>query len=119
MTAAELRVRRERLGITGEWFASYLGVQGRTWRRWEAGTSPIPDTVPRALDELTAMTSRAAEQVVAQLSGTPNPSVVVYRTDDDYWRTYPGETRLASWHRAMIARVLEQVPDLRIDYSED
>ncbi len=118
MTAAELRVIRERLGITGEWLAAYLGVQGRTWRRWEAGTSPIPDAVTRALEELTAMTEGAAAQIVAQLRDTTDPAVIVYRTDEDYWRANPGDARLASWHRAVAARVLEEIPDLHIDYRE-
>lgn len=117
MTPAEMRVIREHLGLTGEWLAARLGVQGRSWRRWEAGTAPIPDGVRIALEQLEDATARAVAQGVAQLLDAPgDPAVYTYRTDEEFHDAHPEAEYPASWHRALVARIAEQVPGLAITY---
>jgi hypothetical protein len=118
MTPAELRVVREYLGLPGEWLARVLGVQDRTWRRWEAGASPIPDGVRLRIEDMEGETAQLVHASVRHLMDIPDPCVVTYRTDADYRHAHPEVTWPASWHRALIARVAEQVPGLSITYTE-
>lgn len=55
--AAQLRVIRRGLGLTGEQLADKLSVDARTVRRWEAG-SPIPKGVWVELDDLVSLHDR-------------------------------------------------------------
>jgi len=119
MTPAELRVVREWLGLTGEWLAEGLGVQDRTVRRWEAGTSPIPDGVRIQIEELEALTAQQVEASVAQLMDMPEPTVATYRSDEDFRSAAPGVRWPASWHRAVVARVAQEVPGLVIVYRDE
>ena len=50
MTPLALRAVRDRLGLTQGAAARLVGVDGRTWRYWEAGYRPIPEPVTRLLD---------------------------------------------------------------------
>src|SRR5690606_34223992 len=52
MTAAELKVARESLGLSGDWLATYLGVNSRTVREWEQGRRPVPDWVRLEIESL-------------------------------------------------------------------
>lgn len=49
MTPAEIRSTRQRLGMTQGAAARLVGVDGRTWRRWEAGDQNMPEPVARLL----------------------------------------------------------------------
>jgi DNA-binding XRE family transcriptional regulator len=117
MTAAELRVVREYLGLTGDALAAHLGVSSRTLRHWEAGVYAIPDGVREEIEDLEEVTARAVDDAVAQLMDVPDPVAVVYRTDDEYHHAHPEITLPASWQRAVVARAAERVPGLGIDYA--
>jgi hypothetical protein len=55
MTPADILARREALGLAPSQAARLVGVDGRTWRRWEIGTQPMPYSVAvvvRALVEV-------------------------------------------------------------------
>ncbi|GAA3267606.1 helix-turn-helix domain-containing protein [Streptomyces lavendulae] len=116
MTDAEFKVVREYLGLTGDWLAAHLGVSGRTVRHWEQGKFPIPDGVRLAMEDLEARTAQFIEGVSAKLMDIPDPGVLVYRTDAEYHAANPGSEFPASWHRAVVARVAQEVPGLRIGY---
>ncbi|MFE2850534.1 helix-turn-helix domain-containing protein [Streptomyces lavendulae] len=116
MTDAEFRVVREYLGLTGDWLASHLEVSSRTVRHWEQGKYPIPDGVRLAMEDLEARTGQFIEGVSAKLMDIPDPGVLVYRTDAEYHAANPGSEFPASWHRAVVARVAQEVPGLRIGY---
>ncbi len=119
MTDAELRVVREFLGLTGEWLASRLGVQDRTWRRWEAGTSPIPDGVRVEVEQLEAETARVVGHLVEAAGSQADPELVTYRSDEQVREVLPSaEFFPASWHRAVAARVAHEVPGLVIRYDD-
>lgn len=116
MTAAELRVIREYLGLTIEWLCGHLGVQGRTGRRWEAGTHPIPDGVRLEVQRIEEQTTQIVTAAIAACMDAPDPMVLTYRTDEEYRAHHPEQSWPASWHRAVTARIAQEVPGLEIDY---
>lgn len=118
MTDAEFRVVREHLGLTGDWLAEHLGVNPRAVRRWEQGVHPIPDGVRLALESLEAQTAEFIGNAVSRLLGLPDPGILTYRTDADYKHHHPETKYSASWHRAVVARIAQEVPALRIAYWE-
>jgi hypothetical protein len=119
MTPAEFRVVREHLGLTGDWLAGHLDVNPRTVRAWEQGRYPIPDGVRVAIEDLEERTATFVAAVVAQILDVPDPVVVTYRSDAELRAAHPEVGFPASWHRAVIARVAEDVPGLAITYEED
>lgn len=117
MTSAELRVVREWLGFTGEALALLLGVQDRTVRRWEAGTTPIPDGARLDVEQLEHEADDLVGAIGADLLDVVEVAVFTYRTDAEYWTHHPERRPYpASWHRAVIARVAQDVPGLSIEY---
>ena len=119
MTDAEFRVVREYLGLTGDWLAGHLGVAPRTVRHWEQGKFPVPDGVRLAVGRLEAVTGRAVTDGIGQLMDLPDPGIVTYRTDAEYHTAHPEITFPASWHRAVVARIAQEVPALVIAYASD
>jgi transcriptional regulator with XRE-family HTH domain len=118
MTDAEMRVVREYLGLTPEWLADHLGVSARTVRHWEAGKYAIPDGVRLEVEDLEARTSEFVAGVIDKLMDLPDPGVITYRTDAEYHAAHPEIPFPASWHRAVIARVAQEVPALAIAYAQ-
>lgn len=118
MTPAELRVVREFLGLSPEWLAAHLKVSGRTVRHWEAGKYAIPDGVRLEVENLEAYTGEFVSAVVGQLMDVPDPAVFTYRDDAEYHAAHPEVSFPASWHRAVIARVAQEVPALAIAYAD-
>lgn len=118
MTDAELRVVREYLGLTPEWLADHLGVSARTVRHWEAGKYAIPDGVRLEVEDLEVRTGQFVDGVIAQFMDMPDPGVITYRTDAEYHAAHPEIPFPASWHRAVVARVAQEVPALAIAYTD-
>lgn len=116
MTAAELRVVREFLGLTPEWLGEYLKVTGRTVRHWERSKYDIPDGVRLEIEDLEHRTGTFVSGLIEQLMDLPDPAVVTYRTDAEYHAAHPDVPFPVSWHRAVVARVAQEVPGLSIDY---
>lgn len=116
MTAAELRVVREYLGLTIEWLCADLDVQGRTGRRWESGESPIPDGVRARIEEIEQQTAALVDEAIAACRDAREPEMLTYRSDADYRMHHPEAAWPASWHRAVVGRVAQEVPGLVIDY---
>ncbi|MEV0732339.1 transcriptional regulator [Polymorphospora sp. NPDC050346] len=117
MTDAEFKVVREYLGVTGDWLAGFLGVTPRTLRHWETGTYLIPDTARLALERLEQEAGEFVGVLVEKLRDARDVAVVTYRTDEDLRAAHPEVDRPASWHRAVIARVAQEVPNLSIVYA--
>lgn len=118
MSDAELRVVREYLGLSPEWLAEHLGVSGRTVRHWEAGKYAIPDGVRFEVEDLEKRTAEWIDVLVPKLLDLPEPAVAVYRTDADYHAAEPGSQFPASWHRAVVARLAQEVLGLSIAYAD-
>ena len=64
LTPAELRARRERLGLSPEELASLLYLSHATVRHWETGRRAIPPYATRLLEwaELTAPARQATDR---------------------------------------------------------
>jgi transcriptional regulator with XRE-family HTH domain len=119
MTSAELKVVREFLGLTGDWLAGHLGVSPRTVRHWEQGKYPIPDGVRLEIEDLERRTGEFVSGIVGKLMDMPDPGVLTYRDDAEYRADHPDVPFPAAWHRAVIARVAQDVPGLRIAFASD
>ncbi|MEZ7005850.1 helix-turn-helix domain-containing protein [Streptomyces sp. AD55] len=117
MTPAEFKVVREFLGLTGDWLAGYLEVSPRTVRHWEHGKYAIPDGVRLAIEDLEERTAQFVAGVVQQLMDLPDPGVITYRDDEEYHADHPEIGFPASWHRAVVARVAQEVPALSIAFA--
>lgn len=119
MTPAEFKVVREFLGLSCDWLAAYLNVSPRTVRHWEQGKYHIPDGVRLAVEELEQRTATVVSGTVDRIMDVPDPVVVTYRTDADYHAAHPDNDFPASWHRAVVARVAQEVPALSIVFADD
>lgn len=133
MSGAELRCLRECLGLTTRWLAEHLDVAERSVHRWESDAQRVPEGVAaevRRMDRVTRgelavmgdqldhrsfhVTSRSGSLMVV------DPGVITYRSDEDYRAHHPEQDWPASWHRALCARLADEVPGLRIAYwSQD
>lgn len=118
MTDAEFRVVREYLGLTGEWLAGHLGVSERTVRYWEQGRYTIPEGVRLAMEGLEEETAQFVSNVVDVLrdSNDTDLTILTYRTDAEYRAAHPEVDWPASWHRAVVARVAQEVPGVAMVY---
>lgn len=117
MTPAELKVVREFLGLSGAALGVRLDVSDRTIRHWEEGKYPIPDGVRLAVERLEAMTGELVSELIDKLMDAPDPVLVTFRSDEEC-PTIHGITLPASWHRAVAARVAQEVPGLSITYLD-
>lgn len=118
MSAAELRVIRERLGLTPEWCAHALGVAERSFTRWEAGANSVPDGVAETVHGWQEAADRAVEDAITDLDRQAEPVMLTYRTNAGY-HAATGEKWPASYHRAIAGRVAEGIDDLAIDYADE
>ncbi len=125
ITAADLRVRREALGLSQAWIAQQLGVQERAVRRWEAGDRAVPGDVAELLDRVEVETERLVEatlgglgQMLDDLDTAPaGIDLTAYPTDEALWSVHPGFAPLpASWHRAMLAQVRSYCEDTEVRF---
>lgn len=118
MTDAELRVVREFLGLTPEWLAQHLNVSARTVRHWEAGRYAIPDGVRLEIEDLERRTGEFIAGIVPKLLEMSDPGVITYRSDEEYHAAHPEVPFPASWHRAIVARIVQEVPGLIVAYAD-
>ena len=117
MTDAEFRVVREQLGLDQQWIAGCLGVALRSVQRWENGDSPVPDGVRRQMEAWERDTAETVGRAVAQLGDDRDAALATYR-DDVTYRRLDGGGWTARWHRAMVARVCDEVPGVTVVYRE-
>ena len=116
MSGAELRCLREWLGLTTRWLADHLGVAERSVHRWESGIREVPEGVAAEVLRLSEITYGVLNGLIYQLLDVPEPGVYTYMSDADYRSHHPEVDWPASWHRALCARVADEVPSLRITY---
>ena len=58
MTPSSIRTHRERLGLTQGQCARLVGVDGRTWRRWEGDEARSARTMPEPVVRLLQLMAR-------------------------------------------------------------
>jgi hypothetical protein len=117
MLDAELRCAREWLGLSDEWLAAHLGVELHTLRQWEAGTSPIPDSVRLTIKQLEELTAGSVDTLISMFVDRPHPKVSVYHSDAEYHTAAPGAVMPASWHRMVVMRTANELPGLSMVYA--
>lgn len=132
MTAAEFKVAREFLGLPGDWIAAHLlgvdrwtgepreerGIDPRMQRRWEQGAVPIPAWVRPQIEELQAIARGEVKRGIEELQASGDARVLTYFSTEHYRQYHPGAIYPASWHRAIVARIVSVV-DARIDFAPD
>ncbi len=113
-STADLRVRREALGLSRAWVAERLGVAEQSVSRWENGSRAIPDDVWEVLDEGERRAESTLDAVARELpaveidlgEGPESLDVVVYPTDAALWAAHPEFAPWpASWHRMVCGRI--------------
>lgn len=118
ITAAELRVWLDWLGLTQPAAAAVLGVRHDTIRRWVTGREPIPIRVADELEQIEQATAAAVGELIAALSDAADPAVLIYRTDADLAAARPELAAYgAGWWRMVVARATAEVPGVHIDYA--
>lgn len=120
MTAAELVLAREFLGLTGAWIAQTAHASARSVRRWESGHAQIPAAVHAVVEGLESLTAAAVTWLRSELTHylVATPGVLLLRTDEDYRAVCPeGIAMPARWHRHVAARAGADVPALMIAFQ--
>lgn len=119
ITRAELRVVLEFLGLTNrDAAAAILKVHERTLRAWLSGRYPIPAGVADDLERIEAFTADCVGEYVAALQDATDIGVTTYEQDHLLWADRPDLAPYpAAWHRAIIARVAQEIPGLEIVYA--
>ena len=115
-SGAELRARRELLGLNAQETAALLGVDERVIRRWEQG-KPIPEGVVAELAQL----EQVQDDVIRELedAGKDSGVITTYKGDG----VVPDRPELpARWHRVAAATAVRNLAadgfDTRIIYAE-
>ena len=123
MTPAELKVRRERLGIEQDALARMAGVSLRQAQRWEETQNP-PDYVAALIETLE---DNALDFVDAHLAaslpfiqqekahGGAQPEVIelmAYPSNETLWAANPDIAPLsARWHRARVGELADELEE--------
>ncbi|MET8985806.1 DUF1870 family protein [Nonomuraea wenchangensis] len=115
MTDAELKVVREFLGLSLQWLADHLGVSLRTVQHWEQGKYAIPDGVRLSIGQLETVAGQQVTAGVELLKDAADVAMAIPRAEKDCPAGCPWPP---SWHRAVAARVAQEVPGLSIVYSD-
>lgn len=108
MTAAELLCAREYLGLPKLWLADHVGVDPKTWWRYEAGRTPVPAHVETKIKALQDNTARMVSALAIKTKQGDTLLTHEHNTTDS---EYP-----ASWHRMVVARAAERT-GATIDYT--
>jgi transcriptional regulator with XRE-family HTH domain len=117
LTAAEVRIAREQMGLTGDHMAKLLGVNPRTLRSWEQGRDSVPGRIRPEIAELKEATDKAVAEMVEAQQDEDEPVLITYRDDEEYQAAHRGGRWSAAWHRRVCTRVAEQT-GARVDYAE-
>jgi DNA-binding XRE family transcriptional regulator len=113
MNRAELRVARESLGLPQSWLAEHLAVSERTVRHWEQGKFAVPLHAAQALRQACADADALVSAEIVALEGDV---IRTFASDTAFREAHPDCPYPASWHRAVVARVCLQVPNLTVRY---
>lgn len=102
MTAAELLCAREYLALPKAWLAKHVGVDPKTWWRYEAGKTPVPQHVEHKVKTLQHNTAKMVS-AIALKADKPGDQILTYPDGHNTGTEFP-----ASWHRMVVARAAER-----------
>lgn len=121
ITAGEITAARAAYGLTSADLAHILGVNERTARRWEAGTTHPNGAVAAEIRAIDARIDRLADHLATQWDTAREcglPALELPETDDDlpaeWGRVTLGMVRVAAWrahtrHGARFTRRLDML----------
>ena len=119
MNAARVRMVRQWLGVDAEALAELLGINVRNLRKYELGTSSMHPDVAERLQNLVERADAEVEAMLADLDGQEVPRVTLYRDNPQLWAARPDLRPLpVGWHRAVVARVVDELAGVVVDYPE-
>jgi hypothetical protein len=115
MNHSELEAARRLLFFSLAEAAALLGgVSEQAWRRWEAGSRPIPPDVVEAVESLMIWRDSALSESLKQIEAAPDATrcaLIWYSTLDD-WDTLPdSEPILWRPHQSVVAQLASMTPD--------
>ena len=108
----ELRLIRERWGLTPAWLSQQTGTAERTFQRWEVANALIqarPGAHEVDAADLVLSIDAEAESIVDALleelrAGIWDGTITIYPTDRAF-REATGSDYPASWHRAIVGEI--------------
>jgi transcriptional regulator with XRE-family HTH domain len=111
LTGTEARLLREHLGLSQDWLARAVGVERRSFTRWEKRSTPVKQDVA---DLLLAL-SNEASQIVFTLSedykeGTRTEPLRVWDSEESFQEANRFRYT-AEWHRAICRRILSKLAE--------
>jgi transcriptional regulator with XRE-family HTH domain len=109
MSPAELLVIREFLGLSRDALAALLDVPSGSITKWESGDTSVPDGARLAVERIEAATATTVSAGINAAMDAPGPTLVIYRTDEEYRSAHPDTVYPAAWHRAVVARIAQEV----------
>lgn len=121
MTGAEMKTRREALGLTTARLADLFDVQERAVQRWEDGDRKIPPARADELAQIEAYTNAAVERLADYIT-TWSPGVVFTYRVERFGLPWQ-EWYSARWHRAVVDRAVKEAvaagaPAPRLEYAD-
>ena len=117
MNAARLRMIRQWLGVDVEALAELLGINVRNLRKYELGTSSMHPAVAERLAGFVDRADAEVDALLADLDGQQAPRVLLYRDNPELWAARADLRPLpVGWHRAVVARVVDELPGVVVDY---
>lgn len=108
ITAAELAMIREGIGLSREHLAVRLGVSVRTIGHWEAGKYPVPAGVATEVKVIEREWTEEVEAAVARHADATGRTMLLPRTGTP--------EKPAAWHRSIAFHVCLRLPGTIVDY---
>ena len=117
MNAARVRMLRQWLGMEDRILAPMLGIKEVSLRNYERERSTMSPAVVERLEALVVRSDDLVEEILESLEGVAEPKVVMFRSNDELWAAHPRMRPLpVGWHRMVVARVVEAMPDVEVEY---
>jgi transcriptional regulator with XRE-family HTH domain len=126
MTPAELKVVRQSLGLSMNWFANRMRVSFDTAKRWES-VGPVPKDAAVSINVINEALNDCAYRSIDRISKQdPKQTVLmlIYKTEDELYHDHPEMNGIpVPCYNMLISRIYEALKakhlDIVIAYSHD
>ena len=87
MSPAELKTKREALGLSQQWLANRVGVRIRTIQRWEAGDQTPPNDVQDEILKVEMLKKNEVSRILVKArTQKETPTLLFrYKTEEELW----------------------------------